>query len=76
MLHPLSNIEIADFFNYESSFNGVFSRGNLPIITDETYKINLDDKISKRTYWVSLFIDKNAALYFDSFGIEYIIQKY
>ena len=76
MLYLLSNIEITEFFNYKSSFNGVFSRGNLPIITDETYKTNFDDKISKRTHWVSLFIDKNAAVYFDSFGIEYIIQKH
>ena len=36
------------------------------------YVINLDDKNSKRTYWISLFIDKNLALYFDPFGIEYI----
>ena len=76
MLHLLSNIEITEFFNYESSFNGVFSRGNLPITTDGTYKTSFDDRISKRTHWVSLFIDKNAAVYFDSFGIEYIIQKH
>ena len=25
--------------------------------------------------WVSLFIDKNMAVYFDSFGIEYIPQE-
>ena len=37
--------------------------------------INLDDKQSKGTHWVSLFIDKNTALYFDSFGIEYIPQE-
>ena len=37
--------------------------------------INLDDKNSKGTNWVSLFIDTNVAIYFDSFGIEYIPQK-
>ena len=37
--------------------------------------INLDDKNSKGTHWFSLFIDRNAAVYFDSFGIEYIPQK-
>ena len=36
--------------------------------------INLDDKQSKRMHWVSLFIDKNTAVYFDSLGIEYIPQ--
>ena len=39
------------------------------------YMINFDDKNSKGTHWVSLFIDRNTAIYFDSFGIEYIPQK-
>ena len=34
--------------------------------------INIDIKNSKETYWASLFIDINAAVYFDSFGIDYI----
>ena len=34
--------------------------------------INIDTKNSKETYWASLFIDINAAVYFDSFGIDYI----
>ena len=34
--------------------------------------INPDDENSKGTQWVSLFIHKNVAIYFDSFGIEYI----
>ena len=37
--------------------------------------INLDDKQSKGTHWFSLFIDRNTAMYFDSFGIEYIPQE-
>ena len=28
--------------------------------------------IKEQTHWVSLFIDRNAAVYFDSFGIENI----
>ena len=36
---------------------------------------NVDDKNSKGTHWASLFIDKNTAAYFDSFGIEYIPQE-
>ena len=47
-------------------FNGVFSRNNV---------ITIDDKNSKRTHWLSLFIHKNVAIYFDSFGISYIYQK-
>ena len=42
---------------------------------DGAYVINLTDKDSKGTRCVSLFIDKNLALYFDSFEIEYISQE-
>ena len=34
--------------------------------------INLDDKKSKGKHRVSLFLDRNIAVHFDSFGIEYI----
>ena len=37
--------------------------------------ISLDDKDSKGTHMVSLFIHKNVAIYLDSFGIEYILQE-
>ena len=37
--------------------------------------INLDGKQNKGAHWVSLFIDKNRAVCFDSFEIEYIIQE-
>ena len=30
---------------------------------------------SKGTHWVSLFIDRNTAVCFDSFGIEYTPQE-
>ena len=38
------------------------------------FVINADDKPSKEAHWVSLFIDKNTDVYFDSFGNEYIPQ--
>ena len=34
--------------------------------------INFDNKISKGTHWVLLFIDRNTAVYFDCFAIECI----
>ena len=64
-----------DYFNYEPRFNGVFSRKNLPGKKDGAYVINLYDKTSKGTHWVSLFIDRNTAVYFDSLGIEYIPEE-
>ena len=36
---------------------------------------NRDDKKSRGTVWVSLFIEINTAVYFDSFEIEYIPQE-
>ena len=39
-LHPLSNIEITQYFNYEPRFNGVYSRDNLPRIKDGAHVIN------------------------------------
>ena len=72
MLHPLNNIEITNNFNYKPRFNGIFSKNNLPRIKDGAFVINLNDKNSTGTHWVSLFIDKNLAICFDSFGIEYI----
>ena len=41
----------------------------------KVYVINLDDKNRKGTNWVSLFIDRNTTVYFDSFGIQYIKQE-
>ena len=71
----LTNIEITNYFNYGTRFNAVFPQTNLPKIKDGTYVIKIDDKNSKGTHWVSLFIDRNLAVYFDSFGIEYIPQE-
>ena len=39
------------------------------------YVINFDDKNSKGTHWVLSFINRNTAVYFDSFGIKYIPQE-
>ena len=47
----------------------------MPRIKDGVYVINFDDKNSKRKHWVLLFFDRNLAVYFDSFGIEYIPQE-
>ena len=32
-------------------------------------------KKSKRTHWISLFIDTNTAFFFDSFETEYFLEK-
>ena len=43
-LHPLNNINIIVYFNYETKFNGVFSRDNLFKIKNGAHAVNLDDK--------------------------------
>ena len=53
----------------------LFSGNNLPRIKDGAYAISLDYKNSKGTHWVLLFNDRNLAVYFDSFVIEYIPQE-
>ena len=63
------------YFSYEPRFSGVFSRDNLLRIKDGAYVIKLDGQQSKGTNWISLFIDRNKALYFYSFGIVYIPQE-
>ena len=54
--------------NYKGRFNG----DNLPKVKDGAWVINLDDKQSKGTHWIALFIDRSMALYSDYFEIDYI----
>ena len=75
LLPTLSSIEIAKYFNFDPRSTGVFSRDNLPRIKDGVYVIDLDDKQSKGTHWVSLFNDRNTVAYFDSLKVEYIPQE-
>ena len=45
-----------------------FSRNNLPRVKDGVNVINLDNENSKGTHWVLLFIERNTAVYFDSWN--------
>ena len=74
--HPLTNIEISEYYSNEPRFNGVHSRDNLPKITKKgAYVINLDEYENTGTHWISLFIKTNEVIYFDSFGIEHIPKE-
>ena len=71
--HPLTNIEISQYYASESRFNGVYSRDNLPKITKKgAYVTNLDEYKNTGTHWIALFVKTNEVIYFDSFGIEHI----
>ena len=51
--HPLTNIEISEYYKNEPRFNGVYSRNNLPNkIKKGAYVINLDEYESTGTHWV------------------------
>ena len=52
--HPLTNLEIIDYFKNEPRFNGVYSRNNLPKIKKGAYVINLDRSKNTGTHWVDL----------------------
>ena len=72
LLYPLNNIKIRNYFDYKPRFNGASSKNNLPRINDGAYVINLNDRNSKGTHCFSLFTDRKAAVYFDSFGNKYL----
>ena len=61
------------YYQKEPKFNGVYSRNNLPKIKDGAYVINLDEFKSIGTHWIALYVNgNNNAIYFNSFGVEYI----
>ena len=75
--HPLTNIEISEYYHNETGFNGVYSRNNLPRkkIKKEAYVINLDEYENTGTHWIALVVKTNEVIYFDSFGIEHIPKE-
>ena len=76
LFHPLTNIEISEYYKNEPRFNGVYSRNNLPNkIKKGAYVINLDEYENTGMHWVSLFVKANKVIYFDSFGIEHIPEE-
>ena len=74
--HPLTNIEISEYYKNEPRFDGVYSRKHLPNkIKKRAYVINLDEYENTGTHWVSLFAKANEVIYFDSFGVEHFPKE-
>ena len=74
--HPLTNIEISEYYANEPRFNRVYSRNNLPNkIKKGAYIINLDEYENTDTHWIALFVKPKYMVYFDSFGIEHISKE-
>ena len=80
--HPLTNIEISEYYKNEPRFNGVY---NLPkTIKKGAYVINLDEYENTGTHWIALFVkpkyttessSSERTVYFDSFGVEHIPKE-
>ena len=74
--HPLTNIEIINYYENEPRFNGVYSRDKLPkVLKNGAYVINLDEYKNTGTHWIVLFMKNNKVSYFDSFVVEYIPKR-
>ena len=69
--HPLTNFEVQKL----PTFNGVYSKNNLPKIKKGAYVINLDEYKSVGTHWIALYVNANNVVYFDSFGVEHIPKE-
>ena len=69
--HPLGNFEIQEYYKNEPSFNGVYSRDNLPKIKDGAYTTNRDEYSDIGTNWIALCVQTNYFTYFNSFGAEH-----
>ena len=71
--HPLTNFEIQEYYQNEPRFYGVFSRDNiLNSIKNGAYVINIDEYHDIGTHWVTLYVNNNTIIYFDSFRVEHI----
>ena len=80
--HPLTNLEISQYYKNEPRFNGVYSRDNLPkTIKKGAYVINLDEYKDIGTHLIALSVRNSESnkvsevIYFDSFGAEYVAKE-
>ena len=74
--HPFINFEAQKYYKNEQRFNIVFSRNNLPKkVKNGAYVINLDEYEDVGTHWIALFCNRNETVYFDSFGVEHIVEE-
>ena len=73
---PLTNFEIQKYYQNEPTFNGVYSRDNLPDkIKNGVYAINLYEYSDFGTHCVALYVSNNDVTYFHTFGVEHIPKE-
>ena len=44
-------------------------------IKDGAYVINLDEYADVGTHWIALFCNRIEIVYFDSFGVEHVLEE-
>ena len=70
--HPLTTFEIKEYYENEPSFNGVYSKDNLPDkIKLGAYIVNLQDYLGPGTHLIVLYVKNNEVIYFDRTGVEH-----
>ena len=71
MPHPLTNIEIINYYQDESKFKHVYSGNNLRNTLKESgYIVNLDEYKSMETHWIALHVNVNNVANFNSCDVE------
>ena len=73
--HSLTHFEILKYYKNEPRFNGVYSRDNLPKITDGAYVITLDEYYDLGINWIDLNALNNNVTYFDSLGVKHVPKE-
>ena len=56
-------------------FERCYSGNNLHKIKDRACVINLDECKLIGTHWTSLYVNGDNVIYFENFGVEYILKE-
>ena len=71
----LTDFEIQMYYQNEAKFNSGYSRNNLLKIKNGAFVIYLDEYELIGTRWIALYVNSNNIIYFDRFGVVYILQE-
>ena len=71
----LTNFEKQKYYENEPTFNGVYLRNNSTKIKNGAYVINPDGFKSIGTHWITLYVNGNNIIYFESFRVEHIPKE-
>ena len=72
----LKHCKVPKYYDQGCSFNGVYSRDNIPNKKkDEAYAINPDKYSDIGNHWIALYALNNNVTCFDSFGVEHIPKE-